>query len=144
MKNIALARAEDMPGIFEKIKAFIPDDALASITTAMFFELQPLCGVVWLTDLIIGRRATIHIVIWDDAWRHKSRELQLALLEAFQIFQLKRLSALIPSDNQAACRLAEKVGFSLEGVLRKAASFHGELVDLSAYSILKEDFHGLS
>lgn len=40
--------------------------------------------------------------------------------------------------NQASCRVLEKAGFTLEGVLRKNAVKNGRILDMKMYSILKE------
>lgn len=39
--------------------------------------------------------------------------------------------------NTASCRVLEKAGFSLEGVLRKNAVKNGEIIDMKLYSKLK-------
>ena len=41
--------------------------------------------------------------------------------------------------NLASCRLLEKAGFQLEGVLRQNAVKHGQVLDMKLYSLLKED-----
>ena len=41
--------------------------------------------------------------------------------------------------NLASCRLLEKAGFQLEGVLRQNAVQHGQVLDMKLYSLLKED-----
>lgn len=40
--------------------------------------------------------------------------------------------------NQASCRVLEKAGFTLEGVLRKNAVKNGRVLDMKMYSMVKE------
>lgn len=44
----------------------------------------------------------------------------------------------IQAMNAASCRILEKCGFELEGILRKNAVKNGVVVDMKMYSILKE------
>jgi len=48
----------------------------------------------------------------------------------------KRLEADTLAANEAMRRTAEKAGFQLEGVRRKAISIHGKLLDLALYAIV--------
>lgn len=41
--------------------------------------------------------------------------------------------------NLASCRLLEKVGFQLEGILRQHALKHGRVLDMKLYSLLRQD-----
>jgi RimJ/RimL family protein N-acetyltransferase len=41
------------------------------------------------------------------------------------------------TDNPASCRVLEKSGFELEGVLRKSAIKKGKIRDVSVYARLK-------
>jgi ribosomal-protein-alanine N-acetyltransferase len=49
---------------------------------------------------------------------------------------LHRVTALISVDNPASSRVAEKVGYTLEGVLRGKHHVNGRHVDLQSWSIL--------
>jgi RimJ/RimL family protein N-acetyltransferase len=42
------------------------------------------------------------------------------------------------STNIASCKVLEKSGFQLEGILRKNAEKNGEILDMKLYSIIKE------
>ena len=44
------------------------------------------------------------------------------------------------AHNTASCRVLEKAGFSLEGVLRRNAVKEGRILDMKLYALLKEDF----
>jgi RimJ/RimL family protein N-acetyltransferase len=42
------------------------------------------------------------------------------------------------AQNAASCRVLEKAGFSLEGILRKNAVKNGEIIDTKIYALIKE------
>ena len=67
-----------------------------------------------------------------------------AMLEyAFGELKLNRVALLAASENTASRRVAERLGFRLEGVLRQAGLRRGELVDLTAYAMLAQEWRGL-
>ncbi len=49
---------------------------------------------------------------------------------------MKRVTALISVDNPASSRVAEKVGYTFEGVLRSVHHHGDERLDLESWSIL--------
>jgi len=58
------------------------------------------------------------------------------------IFTLKhfpRLQLCAHPDNAGSCRVAEKCGFTREGILRKSFFLHGEWHDTVVYSMLAEE-----
>jgi ribosomal-protein-serine acetyltransferase len=63
----------------------------------------------------------------------------------FSELLLSKLFLRILTDNEKSIRLAEKCGFSKEGLLRKDhRTFMGELVDLYYYGLTKEDYQKIS
>jgi RimJ/RimL family protein N-acetyltransferase len=141
-KDVRLAKPEDIPYLFDRVKNNLLDGTHELLASAVIFELVPRAGVFWVTGLRIGQQAAGHIHIWDNSWRGKASELRPVFETLMCMYQLRRLSAYIPSTNTLACRFAERVGFVMEGVLRSAGSMKGVPVDLVAYSLLKEDFNG--
>ncbi len=55
----------------------------------------------------------------------------------FQNTDIIRIFAEPYSFNAASCRVLEKAGFSLEGVLRKNAIKNGEIADCKMYALIK-------
>lgn len=43
------------------------------------------------------------------------------------------------AENAASCRVLEKAGFQLEGVLRRNAVKNGQVRDMRLYSLVRED-----
>lgn len=52
---------------------------------------------------------------------------------------VQRLSVSIPSPYAPSIRLVERLGFRLEGVLRRAVSIAGEIRDVNLYAYLRSD-----
>lgn len=58
---------------------------------------------------------------------------------AFENTDLLRVFAEPFAENAASCRVLEKAGFKLEGVLRQNAVKNGEVRDMRLYSLVRED-----
>lgn len=56
---------------------------------------------------------------------------------SFQNRNIIRLYATVFSHNLGSCRILEKNGFELEGVLKKAAYKNGNLYDSKLYALLR-------
>jgi len=52
-------------------------------------------------------------------------------------YSLLRLFALPKSDNAASCRVLEKAGYGLEGILRKNYEKYGQTGDSSLYALIR-------
>lgn len=63
--------------------------------------------------------------------------------EVFKAFPVERVYAQVYADNTPSRRLLEKLGFRLEGILRKAIRKDGELKDDCMYAVLREEWEGL-
>ncbi len=70
-----------------------------------------------------------------------SRTRAVAIISrwAFQSIGLIRVEILAPVVNAASQRVAEKAGFSREGVLRSYRNIAGEQTDLIMYSLIASD-----
>ncbi len=66
--------------------------------------------------------------------------LQLLLYLAFEKFDLHCLRLEVFSNNQAALRLYQKMGFELEGCLRDYALYQGNYQDVFVMSLLARDY----
>jgi len=56
---------------------------------------------------------------------------------AFSNTDIVRIFAQPFAENQASCRVLEKVGFELEGVMRHNAIKNGQLADMKLYALIK-------
>lgn len=105
-----------------------------------------LIGISILRDInLINRQAEFAVYIGEANYRGKglSKEATIQTLRfAFYELGLNRVYLKVLEDNKPAKSLYEKIGFTMEGVLRKSVfknnNFHNELF----YGILKEEFNG--
>ena len=58
---------------------------------------------------------------------------------AFENTDVLRIFAEPFAENAASCRVLEKAGFQLEGVLRRNAVKNGQVRDMRLYSLVRED-----
>ena len=63
---------------------------------------------------------------------------RLMVKEAFEKLDVVKISSEVFAPNVASCRVLEKNGFELEGILRKGAYKNGTLYDLRRYGKLRE------
>jgi hypothetical protein len=142
---------ESVEEVFKNVQKHLPDalrslEAFALLYSSMgtmFFEVGLLGGAFWLTNIRIGWKATAHVVFWDKDVREellKSVIYTRSIVDdVFQLLRLQRLEAYIPVRKRTACQYAERLGFTMEGILRKFDKYDGDLVDIAIYSLLKED-----
>jgi len=132
---------------YEKVAEYLPDiwkDAASFYTLyqsvdSAFFEVGNFDGVFWLTGIIPGWKATGHVVLWSRRVLKQHIRAKEVIRELFSLYSLKRLDSYIPIRLRGAQRYAERLGLSLEGVLRKQALFNGGPEDIAVYSLIKED-----
>lgn len=66
--------------------------------------------------------------------------VRAVLQYAFERLELNRIELRCASDNVASQRVAERLGFSWEGLLRQAEKIDGAYLDHFIYALLREDF----
>ena len=97
-------------------------------------------GVVLGDDV---ERCSAEIGYWlgEEYWGRGIATTALAGLTrfAFTTYDLERLYALSRESNAASCRVLEKVGYRLEGRLRRSAIKDGVVHDQRLYAILREE-----
>ncbi len=77
-----------------------------------------------------------------DYWKNGyATEISKSLIKyAFDELKVERIEALAAKNNIASCRVLEKSGMILEGVLRNFSRIRGEYLDVSYYSIIRSDY----
>jgi len=140
--------------VFQKVKKQLPDAlrdpiafaALYGSPDSMFFEVGLLGGVFWLSNVRIGWKATGHVVLWDKEVREECLKTMAyprkVVRDLFDLLRLERLEAYIPVRKHTACQYAERLGLTMEGILRKFDMYDGDLMDIAVYSLLREDLGG--
>jgi len=105
------------------------DDRLVGTTT--LFALDPLQG-----------RAEIGYSLDPklQGMGYASEALHVALVHAFDTLRMRRIEADVDPRNAPSCRLLERLGFRLEGLLRARWRVAGEVCDTALYGLLAPEF----
>lgn len=111
---------EPVPSIFETIAVIKDDKLVAGILYYSYFG------------------TSINLSIVSDTPKAANKTVFKAMLGyPFKQLQCKRVNALIRKGNKRSRRLAEGLGFKLEGVLRKSAP---DGKDLCIYGLLDSEY----
>ena len=70
-----------------------------------------------------------------------TRAVTAVLDHAFGPLGLHRVELQTTTDNTRSLRVAERLGFTQEGVLREAAAFPGERRDVVVHGLLAREWH---
>jgi [ribosomal protein S5]-alanine N-acetyltransferase len=77
---------------------------------------------------------------WGQGLMHEA--LGALLTHAFGPLGLRRIEAEVNPDNLASNRLAQALGFTLEGRLRQRWVNQGQVVDIHLYGLLRDEWPG--
>lgn len=141
---------DQLPAVYEAVKDYLPDSARSPNAFAavyyskdsMFFEVGDFQGVFWLSNIVPGWKANVHIVLWDEAVRGQHSIARHIISELADRLRLRRIAGYIPATFIPAIKYAERVGFRYEGVHSLLDRYNNELVDVHSYALLEEDIHG--
>lgn len=114
----------------DKIYAFaitVDDEAIGSIG-------------VFRRDNIHSRTAEMGYYLSESYWGRGlgTSAVKQACRRIFETTDIIRIFAQPFSGNIASCRILEKSGFSLEGILKQNAVKNGRIMDTKLYALLKE------
>ena len=87
------------------------------------------------------KRAEIAFNIGRNYWRqgYATETAQAIIQFGFEGWQLNRIEGTCMVENRASARVMEKVGMTLEGVLRRYVYVRGRFRDMKLYSILRDE-----
>jgi len=112
-----------------------------------FYEIlegEETIGLAAATQVRPTLDANMHVVMFDRRLRGR----ESVLLEALRDFgiraKLRRMTVALPEDNRTAIKLVGRLGFKLEGVMRKAHLRDGIYRDYHIYGILAEELYSYS
>lgn len=103
--------------------------------TLGFFAGGKLIGGLVYHNIRIGRDLWWTIYTTDKRWCNR-RVLRKIFGLAFDYWQVERISLLIDTDNRKCLKLAKKLGFRREGLMRK---FRDDGRDCYFYGLLKSE-----
>lgn len=119
----------------------------------LFLQGGGIHGAIWYQDEFVGMMA-LHVLSKADGvgnvgyWlssRAQGKGIVTRLLAAFLTYcfdewRLHRVELMCAVGNEASCRVAERVGFRLEGVLREARLVNGAYTDMKLYALLEQEW----
>ncbi len=125
-------------------RAYISSVRSADPETTFAIEVDgEACGSIGLRLNEDVERCSAEIGCWlgEKYWgRGISTEVLKAITDyAMDEFNLNRVYALPYEWNAASCRMLEKVGYEMEGRLRKSAVKDGRIVDQLLYAFVKPE-----
>lgn len=103
-------------------------------------------GLIYLSDFLpmwVGGpgyvQARFHALAWDSDAATRMPVLQALIPELFRLFRLHRLEAQVPLNKGGTIRVAKKLGFKEEGVLREVRRYHGQWWSVLVLSLLDRE-----
>ncbi|MBL7741044.1 MAG: GNAT family N-acetyltransferase [Chitinophagaceae bacterium] len=86
-------------------------------------------------------KAEIGYWLLPEYWKKgiMQKVLPVMIHHIFSTWKMHRLESVIEEGNEASCRLAEKLGFTYEGMLRESEIKNGKRISLLMYSLLSTD-----
>ena len=139
---------DKLDSIWEKIKSFdsiFVDDRMSKKEAYLkqfvkrdTIVLENEGGIIIITKIDPGLKATFHPVFWDHKLSARIEDLKDVLAWVFLYFNLERIDTQIAPYAKAAIRFIEKkMGFSYEGTLRSFVRKNDSPMDMKVYSILR-------
>jgi ribosomal-protein-serine acetyltransferase len=110
---------------------------------------------IWLQDNLAGI-VSLHNLVWVDRkaslgyWLGASFQGQGLVIKAcrvlvnhsFSELKLNRLEIQCDLENERSWKVAERLGFTKEGLLRQSWWIRGQFVDQVVYGLLASEWHG--
>jgi RimJ/RimL family protein N-acetyltransferase len=75
---------------------------------------------------------------------YASAAIRLVLRYYFDELRYQKVTIMVHSDNPASIRLHQKLGYQLEGTLRRMVFTHGGYVDALWFGLTVEEFHAMN
>lgn len=94
----------------------------------------------------INKKAEYYVTLGERDYLGKgiaAKASRILLNYAFQQLELNRIYLYTETDNLAAVKSYERIGFKREGIIRKDLFSKGRFVDRYVYGITKNDFYGI-
>lgn len=110
-----------------------------------FVQGNEIVGLAAATQVRPNLDANMHVIMFDRWLRGREEILKDALRDFAVRAKLRRMTVVLPEDNRTAIKLVGRLGFTLEGVMRKAHLRDGIYRDYHIFGILLEelfDWHG--
>jgi ribosomal-protein-serine acetyltransferase len=127
-------------------KSFIENVTGATSNDLIFAVryLNKLVGLLGLKDVDLGNKKS-EIGYWlSQSYQHKgiiTQSCEVLIKHAFSEMGLNRIQLKVATENFKSQRVAERLGFTFEGIERDGELHSRGFVDLKVYSLLRKDNH---
>ena len=133
------------------------EDTLFMIQDAIgrYTRREGLMAGIWHQGQLVGMvghhnldrlNRTVQLQVWVSQHQQRrgfgTRAMRAIVKYSFQDMSMNRLEMRFREDNIAAQRLAEKLGFMREGLLRQGLVLDGQPTDAAMYGLLLDDWLG--
>jgi hypothetical protein len=138
---------QKFPYVFDDFGKGNFDDFMARLLnpTNVFINIGPGLGIGAGFAVRPGLDALLHIIMFDGRLRGREALFLEIMGYFFRRLRLRRMTTMIVEGNRTAIKLAERLGFTLEGTMRGAArNAEGGTVDVHIYGILREEYENVS
>jgi len=133
-------RVKDIEEAFDDRLRGRGDLFVNSFFNGTHFYLLGNFGIATAANAVQGGDANVHFTIWNGERPFEVvSACRIALEKIFNQFELVRATSTVGEHNDNAIRVARLLGFKVEGRLRKANLFHGQLHDSLVLGILREE-----
>lgn len=125
----------------EYINAMLNSDKSKTFAFAITVEDKVIGSIgVFRKDNIHAQTAEMGYYIAESYWGkgYGTSAVKQVCKLVFSTTDIVRIFAEPFAQNKASCRILEKSGFSLEGVLKKNAVKNGLILDMKMYALVKE------
>jgi hypothetical protein len=135
------AKLQNIKGLFDDFATGRLDIFLKGLLqpSTIWLELEDGNGILYATDVVVGLSAQVHFVYWDRKLAPR-RQFTLDCLQwLINIADLQKINAVIPAFCTAAIHFAKKLGFTVEGVIRRYSINGGRLYDAVHLGMIREE-----
>lgn len=106
-----------------------------------FVEGEQVVGIASAMGIRPPVDAVIHIAMFDRRLRGRELVMLMCLGDFMVKYRLRRVTAFLANDNPMAQKLARRLGFKLEGVMRDGMKRRGQFWDTQMYGLLIEELY---
>jgi hypothetical protein len=97
-------------------------------------------GLVFAEKVTPDMDAWMGIIMFDRQLRGREESIHAAISEMFKIAGLARISMLVPRTREVVAKLARRLGFRHEGIVRRSyRTKNGSFEDCDLFGLLVED-----
>jgi len=139
--NMIWEKLQNIKGLFDDFATGRLDIFLKGLLqpSTLWLELEDGNGIVYATDIVIGLSAQVHFVYWDRKLAPRRQFTMDCLQWLVNIADLQKINAIIPAFCTAAIHFTKKLGFTVEGVIRRYSINGGRLYDAVHLGMTREE-----